>query len=123
VQLGQKSFESHPTVKRCHALRRFVTPFTLRCVKGLAPLLRPRRACETQLPMNQLLVEYSDLPSPMVEAKSSSPLHLESVDGHLGTVRGHTRSDGWRRNERTSMGVGRGIYLRGSDSFGRSLRG
>ena len=49
------------------------------------------------------------------------PLHLESVNGHLGTVRGHTRSDGWRRNECASMGVGRGIYLRGSDSFGLSF--
>jgi hypothetical protein len=41
VQLGQKGFEIHPTVKRGYVLWRFVTPLTLRCVKCLAPLLRP----------------------------------------------------------------------------------
>src|SRR5262245_35935990 len=38
-------------MKRGYVLWRFVTPLTLRCVKCLAPLLRPRGACETQHPM------------------------------------------------------------------------
>jgi len=45
--LAQKGFEIHPTVKRGDPLRRFVTPLALGCVKCLAPLLRPSRACET----------------------------------------------------------------------------
>jgi hypothetical protein len=62
----------------------------------------------------------------LVEATGRSLLHLKSVDGHLGIVRGRPRFDGWRRNVPrgcTSMEIGRGIYLRGRDSFGRSLRG
>jgi len=58
--------------------------------------------------------------------RSRSLLHLKSVDGHPGIVRGRPRFDGWRRNVPrgcTPMGIGRGIYLRGRDSFGRSLRG
>ena len=91
--------------------------------KVSCPAPAPPQGLRNTAPMNRLLVEYSDLPSPMIEAKGSWPLHLESVDGHFGTVGGHTRSDGWRRNGCTSMGVGGGIYLCGTDSFGCRLRG
>jgi hypothetical protein len=48
MQLAEKSFEIHPTVKRGYDLWRFMTPLTLSCVKCLARLLRPRRPSETQ---------------------------------------------------------------------------
>src|SRR5262245_4029808 len=62
----------------------------------------------------------------LVKATGRSLLHLESVDGQLGIVRGRTRFDGWRRNVArgcTSTGVGGWIYWRGRYSFGRSVRG
>ena len=48
VELAEKSFEIHPTVKRGYALWRFMTPLTLSCVKCPARLLRPCRASERQ---------------------------------------------------------------------------
>ena len=94
--------------------------------KVSCPAPAPPPSLRNTAPMNQLLIECSDLPSAMVEATGRSPLHLKSVDGHFDIVRGRTRFDGWRRNVArgcTSTGVGGGIYLRGRDSFGRSLRG
>src|SRR5262249_33461969 len=69
----------------------------------------------------------SDDPDPVgYDATGRSLLHLESVDGQLGIVRGRTRFDGWRRNVArgcTSTGVGGWIYWCGRYSFGRSVRG
>ena len=86
----------------------------------------PPQNLRNTAPMNQLPVGCSNLQSPMVEATGRLPLHLKSVDGHLGIVSGRTRFDGWRWNVArgcTSTGVSGGIYLRGRDPFGRSLRG
>jgi hypothetical protein len=78
MQLGQKGFEIYPTVKRGHALRRFVTPLTLRCVKS-CPAPAPPQSLRNTAAMNQLLVGCSDLPSPIFFSMKSPDASREVV--------------------------------------------
>ena len=78
MQLGQKGFEIYPTVKRGHALRRFVTPLTLRCVKS-CPAPAPPQSLRNTAAMNQLLVGCSDLPSPIFFSMKPPDASREAV--------------------------------------------